>query len=120
MDPEAVPERGGDPRLVDREPRPDPIAERVEADRAELAEAVGRFAGEPAPLVLECLRQVPVIERRARLNATLEQCVDQPVVERHSSRIRPAAAARLDARPGDGKAIRPQTEPRDDLDVLSP
>ena len=61
----------------------DPVAQL----RADIAGVVGkgfrRFGRLPAAdAVLQRLRQIPVIERRVRLDAVGEQLVDQAVVER--------------------------------------
>ena len=60
---------------------------------------------EPAAVVLERLRQVPVVERDHRLDAGREQLVDEPVVEREPLGVGPALAGRLDPRPRDREAV---------------
>src|SRR5262249_4395498 len=82
---------------------------------AELFSDVTRVVGErlcsllrlPATvLVLERLRQIPVIQRRKRLDAGRFQFVDQAAVEVDPLRIGLARPFRKNARPGDGKPVR--------------
>ena len=53
--------------LVDRDPVLDPVGEPLADDRGVLGEPVDGLAVQPAALVLERLRQVPVVERHHRL-----------------------------------------------------
>ena len=82
-------------------PARDAVAVGVEARRRELGEALDGVAVAPAALVLQRLRQVPVVERHDRLDAALEQCVDQAA---SSGRARAARARR--GRSGRGAATR--------------
>ena len=75
-----VAEQPDDPGLVDRQPPAHAVAVRVEARRRVLGEALDRVAVAPAAVVLERLRQVPVVERHHGLDAALEQRVEQPLV----------------------------------------
>src|SRR5204863_3912968 len=77
----AVAEPRVHPRLVVRRPVLDAIAEPADDSLHVLAERVDRRANVPAPLVLERLREIPVEERRERLDAVREQLVDEAVVE---------------------------------------
>ena len=65
----AVAEDGHDLRLVQGDPAADAVAERLGHDRGVVAEALGGVADRPAALVLQRLRQVPVVERGDRLDA---------------------------------------------------
>ena len=86
--------------------------------RGVLGEAVDGVAVEPAAVVLERLRQVPVVERDHRLHAVGEQRVDQPVVERQALLVGRTATGRLDARPGDREAVAARAELLHQRDVL--
>src|SRR5579883_733403 len=55
--------------------------------------------------ILQRLRQVPMIERRIRLDAAREQLVDEPVVKIETLSVRGARTSGKNARPGDGEAI---------------
>jgi hypothetical protein len=67
-----VTEQTDDPRLVDRAPPAHAVAVGVEARARVLGEALGRVARQPAAFVLECLRQVPVVQRDDGVDAALE------------------------------------------------
>src|SRR5262245_3382009 len=99
----AFDERG---ELVDREVVLDPVAELLGDVPGVVAERFRRLLrAPPAVLVLERLRQVPVVERRVRLDAGRQQLVDEAAVEVDALRVRRAGAVREDARPGDREAI---------------
>ena len=109
MAPEPVAEERGAPRLVQRQPVVDPVAERVEHEPGVLGEAVRGVARRPAAGVLQLLRQVPVEERRVRLDPGLEQRVDEPAVEVEAALVRgpacrPAARAARRSRSGRPRA----------------
>ena len=70
---DGVAEHGDDVGLVDGDPVLDPVGEPLADDGGVLGEAVDGVAVEPAAVVLERLRQVPVEERDHRLDAVLEQ-----------------------------------------------
>ena len=106
MDAGGVAQERAAPRLVEGRPPLHAVAE-ARGDH-------GRIVGEPldgAPrrppaVVLERLRQVPVVERRQRHQPAPQQAVDHPLVVVEALRVARPAAARLDARPGDREAIR--------------
>ena len=92
--------------LVDREDVLDAIGQSLRDVSGIVAERLGRVARLPAAaVVLQHLRQIPVIERGERLDAVGEQFVDQTAVEVHALWIRRARPLRKDARPGDREAI---------------
>ena len=66
-----------------------PVAEAVVHDRGVVGEPLGGVALRPAAGVLERLRQVPVVERRHRLDAARQQAVDEPVVVGEARAARP-------------------------------
>src|SRR5437763_13809948 len=75
-----VAEQPDDPGLVDRDPRADPVAVRVEAAARALGEALHPVAVRSAAVVLHRLREIPVVARHDRLDPALEQSVGQPAV----------------------------------------
>ena len=82
-----VAEEGDDPRLVVGDPLRDDVAERRAARRRVLREAQRGVARGPAALVLQRLRQVPVVERRDRLDPAREQPLGEVAVEAQPRRV---------------------------------
>ena len=80
----------------------------------------GGVGVQPAALILQCLGQVPVVERHIRLDARRQQRVHKPVVPGKARRVHRAGASRENARPGDGKPVGLQVQGLHDLDVLGP
>ena len=92
--------------LVDREDVLDAIGQSLRNESCIVSERLGRVARLPAAaVVLQHLRQIPVIQRGKGLDAVGEQLVDQAAVEVHALWIRRAGPLRKDARPGDREAI---------------
>ena len=115
-----VPEERGAPRLVERRPVLHAVAETELRDRGVVGEAVRRVAVAPAAVVLERLRQVPVVEGGVGRDAALEHAVDEAVVEVEAGVVDLAAAGRHDPRPGDGEAVGRHPERRDEVEVGLP
>src|SRR3712207_895769 len=93
--------------LVDREIMLHAVTELPSDVPAIVAERFRRVSGAlAAVLVLQCLRQVPVIERGKRLDAGRLQFVHQPVVEVDPLRVWGARAFGEDPGPGDREPIR--------------
>ncbi len=105
-----VSEPRDNPWLVLRDPARNPVAQARGDDLDVLGERLDRLADRPAAAVLERLRQVPVVERRERLDPVLEELVDQVVVEVQSRRVHATAPVRDDARPGDREPVRVEPE----------
>ena len=99
-----VPEPRGDPRLVVRDPVGDAVAEPLRDCFGVPDERFRGRARGPAALVLERLRQIPVVQGRERRHPLLEQLVDEPVVEVEPRLVHLAAPFREDARPRDREA----------------
>ncbi len=96
-----VADPGRDPRLVDRDPAVDAVAEAAGDGADVLLERVDGPPRRPAAFVLEHLREIPVVERRERPDARGQQRVDEPVVEVEPALVDGAAPLRQHARPGD-------------------
>ena len=80
----------------------------------------GGVGVQPAALILQCLGQVPVVERHIRLDARRQQRVHKPVVPGKASRVHRAGACRENARPGDGKPVGLQVQGFHQLHILGP
>ena len=112
LDALGVPEEGDDPRLVVRDPVAHHVAELLAHQPRVLGEALGGVARRPAAGRLARARQVPVVQRRHRLDPALEQPLDEPPVERHAApvqraRARRAAPAATRSRSGTSRARAP-------------
>ena len=88
------------------------------------ARVVGKFFGdvalEPAALVLQGLRQIPMIEAEPRRHAAREQPIDQAVVEIEAALFDRAGACRQDARPRRRKAVGTKAAARQQIDIFAP
>ena len=80
----------------------------------------GGVGVQPAALILQCLGQVPVVERHIRLDARRQQRVHKPVVPGKARRVHLAGAGGENARPGDGKAVGLQVHGLHQLHILGP
>ena len=115
-----VAEEGGAPGLVVRDPVVHAVAQAPRHERGVVDEGVHGGTLHPAAFVLQGLRQVPVVERGPGLEAALEHAVDQAVVEVQPCRQRRAAAAGLDARPGDREAVGVDAQRPRQVQILGP
>jgi hypothetical protein len=105
-------------RLVEGDPQLHPVTEGAPHDVGIFAEACRGVPVEPAALVLQRLRQVPVEERGDRVDALAQERVDEAVVEVQSRYVRGPASGRLDPGPGDGEPVRVHAQPRQQVHVL--
>ena len=115
-----VAQKSATPRLVDRDPALDPVTQTARDDCCVVDKRIDGGGVVPTTLVLERLRQIPVVERRPRLNTRLQQRIDQTVVPIQAGPIHRSDAERQDARPGDREAIRIEPQPAHELDILAP
>src|SRR5258708_35468812 len=67
--------------LIDREETRDPVAKLPRDIAGIIRKRFGGVAGLPSALVLQRLRQVPVVKGRKRFDAGFEQRIDQAAVE---------------------------------------
>ena len=95
-------QKGAAPRLVHRDPALDPVTQAGGRPPRCSRQMRRRWPDCPSrPGVLERLRQIPVVQRCPRLDASFQQRVDQPVVP-----IQPGALTRRSAAAGSrGQAI---------------
>src|SRR3984957_19804914 len=108
----------GHPRFVVCEKRAHTIAEMPRDQRSIVRESLcGVPIGPTAVLVLQRRRQIPVIQRRKRLNVAFEQAVNEPVIELQATAVDGTVTGRLDSGPGNGKAISLDAERRDQVQV---
>src|SRR3954470_5957610 len=120
LDAVAVAEESRHPGLVVRDPGIDEVAEPVEDEARVLDEAVDDLARGPAAVVLQALRQIPVIKGGERRDPALEHPFDEGPVEVEPFAVGGAAPVGLDPRPGDREAVRPHTERGHQVEVLRP
>ena len=106
--------------LVEHHPMLDAVAEALRHDARVIGELVGDVALEPAALVLQRLRQIPVIEAKPRRDAARDEAVDQTVVEIETAMLDGASARGQDARPRGRKTIGVEAAARQPFDVLDP
>ena len=114
-----VPEAGRAERLVQRRPPPDTVAEVAHHHVDVVGERLGGGALGPAALVLEHLRQVPVVQRDVRLDAGVEQVVDELRVEVEPGLGRLAAAVGQHPGPRHREAVGGHTEVTQQPDVAA-
>src|SRR6266478_5704484 len=118
VDAPGVAERGEDPGLVEDAPVGNAVAESAAHDVRVFGKACGEVAIRPAACVFKDLRQIPVIEGDERANLCFEKRVGEALVVVNPFGIGFAAAAGLNARPGDGEAIALEVHLLRELDVF--
>ncbi len=92
--------------LVDREKVADAIGEFLRNVTGIVGKRLRRIARLPTSLVMQRLRQIPVIQRCKRLDARAFQFIDQATVEVQPFRIRSTGSLRKDSRPRDREPVR--------------
>ena len=75
---------------------------------------------QPAALVLQGLRQIPMVERDIRLDPCRKQRIDQPVIPGKARRVDCPHALREDARPGNREPVRLQVHLLQQCNILCP
>src|SRR5665647_2754870 len=116
VDTRGVAEEGRAPRLVERGPHVDPIAQGLVHRDGVLGEQVGRVPVGPAALVLEPLRQVPVVESQPGPDPVAQQLVDQARVVVDAGGV-DGAAVGTDARTGRREPVGGQVKVGHECDV---
>ncbi len=94
------------------------VAELLADGRRVVHERVDAAAPEPAAVVHERLRHVPVVERQHRLDASLEQRIHEALVVVERRRVDRAAAVGQTRRPRRREPVGLQPELADDVDVV--
>ena len=79
-----------------------------------------RIGIQPAALVLQGLRQIPVVERDIGLDPCRKQRIDQPVIPGKARRVDCPCALREDARPGNREPVRLQMHLFHQCNILCP
>src|SRR4030095_11255632 len=97
-------------KLVDCEEVADAVAQLPGHVAGVIPECLDCLARLPPALVLERLRQVPVVERGERCDPRRDQFVHQAVVEVQALEVWLTCPVREDPRPGDGEAVRGRAE----------
>ena len=103
-------EEGEAGRLVERHPVLDAVAQVRREQRGVVGEPAHDLRVGEAAAVLQRLRQVPVEEVDQRLDARVEQGVDEALVEVEAGLVDRAGPRRQDARPADAEAVRARAE----------
>ena len=116
----SVAQVGRTPRLVQRGPGVDAVAEALGHDTRVVGERIGGSAVQPAALVAEVLRQIPVVQRHDRLDAGLQQGVHDAFVEVEAFFVGHAIRRRYDAGHGDREAVGVHAEVLEQREVLAP
>jgi len=115
-----VAEQRADRRLVQRHPVLDPVAQPPRHRLRILRERLRGVPRRPAALVLQRLRQVPMVQRRVGRDARGQQAVHEPAVEIQPHRVDLAVAARQDARPANREPVRLEPQLLHQRDILAP
>ncbi len=105
-------------RLVERHPVLDTVAQARRDQRRVVAEPAHDLGVGEAAAVLQCLRQVPVEQVDERLDAGVQQGVDEAPVEVEAELVDAADSHRQHPRPAHAEAIRPRPQIGDQPDVL--
>ena len=113
---DGIAEQRGAERLVEGGPVLDAVTERRVGGLGVVGEPQGGVAVRPAALLLECLREVPVVEGEPGQDAGVEELVDEAAVEVEAGGV-DVAVARLDARPAGGEAVGVEAQLAHDRDV---
>ena len=111
-------EEGEDGRLVERHPVLDPVAQVRRDQRGVVGEPAHDLRVGEAAAVLQRLRQVPVEQVDQRLDARVEQGVDEALVEVEAALVDRAGPGGQDARPADAEAIGARAQIGHQPDVL--
>jgi hypothetical protein len=89
--------------LVECDPEAAGVADRLGHEPRVVGEALGGVALGPAAVVLERLRQVPVVQRDRGRDATTGEPVDERAIEVEPRLVRRSATGWLNARPSNEK-----------------
>ena len=111
-------EEGVHGRLVERHPVLDAIAQVRREERGVVTEPARDLRVGEAAAVLQRLRQVPVEQVDQRLDASVEQGVDQALVEVEARLVDGAGPRGQDARPADAEPVCARPELGHQTDVL--
>ena len=115
-----VSEQRVDIGLVEDRPMLHAVAEPPSHHARVICERCGRIAIEPAALLLQRLRQVPMIDAQPRRDAVRDEPIDQALVKVEAARLDRAAARRQNARPRGRKPISGKIAACEQIDIVAP
>jgi len=117
---EPVSEQRVDIGLVEDRPMLHAVAEPPSHHARVICERCGRIAIEPAALLLQRLRQVPMVEAQPRRDAVRDEPIDQTFVKVEAALLYRAAARRQNARPRGRKPIGGKIAACEQIDIVAP
>jgi hypothetical protein len=117
--PLGVADEGGAVRLVEGDPAFHPVPVALGREGRVRREGLGGVPHAPAATILECLREVPVVEGDGRCDAGGQQVVDEAVVEVQALGVDRSGALGQQAGPGDREPVAVDAEPAQQADVLA-
>ncbi len=108
------------PRFVVGDPAGHPVAKPSGQHCCVLGEGGGGLPVGPPPSILECLGQIPVVERRDRFDSSRQQPVDETLVEGEAGFVDVTGSVRQHPRPGDREPIGAHPHLFHQFDVFGP
>src|SRR5215831_16528427 len=101
-----MPEIDEGAKLIYRKEVLDPIAQLLDYIAGVVCKCFNSVAVLPSALVLQCLWQFPMIQRRERRDANGEQLIYDPIIKIQTFCIRFTGPVRENARPRNREAVR--------------
>ena len=114
----AMAQHGRAPRLIVRGDAGDLVAKTARHLGRIGGEVIASGAIEPAPLILQGLRQVPVVQGQMGIESLGGQGVEQARIEIEAGFVPGAGTGRLHPRPGHGKTVGVHAQVGDQLHVI--
>ena len=118
MDPQEMAQETMYRRLVVRDPVRDAIAQTLDNNGRIVGKLLADVAIGPAARVLQRLRQVPMEKRGIWGDVLFEERIHKAVIEVQARLVHGAHALGNNPRPGDGKAVGVQAQPRHEVHVF--
>ena len=117
---DAIAEQRMDVGLVEHRPVLDAVAQPPGDDPRIVGEFAGDVAVDPTAAILQCLRQIPMVEAKPGGDAACDQSVDKPIVKIEAAVFDRAGAGRQNARPRRREPVGIKAAARQPFDVLDP